>query len=257
MYKTLQKSIGSAPSDLTPTGELFPRPLRLHRLTPGLAVLALALLMLLFTDHSYHFIYRISRYFPDQYIAATTQFVSSFTVFAIVALIWIMDRPRRATIAVLLVALALAGAGNGAIKLLAGRARPSFSLRLDDASRAKLALLQQRYPKAGIRTDGRDYWLGPLARPVVRGADAFNSFPSGHSAAAFAIAAFLIVLYPRARWLWLLTAAGCAVARVATRRHFPEDVLFGSALGWLLAQWAFSWSWPPALGRLIQLRIEK
>lgn len=216
--------------------------------------------MIAFTEHTYHFLYKISRLFPRDYCAASMQFVSSFTICAIACIIWILDQPRRAALAVLLVALLVSGAANGVLKLAIGRARPLYSLRLKDNEENKQWLLdfQQAHPSLRVRTDGKDSWmiLSP-GRPILQDADPFNSFPSGHSCTAFALAAFLVVLYPRVRWLWLLIALGCALARVAQRRHFPEDVLFGSALGWLMAQWVFSWNWPAALGRLLPGTVRK
>jgi len=235
-----------------PEQGVFPQPLRARRLLPALLALALALVMIFFTAHTYHFLYRLSRVFPADYLAASMQFVSSFTIFALLCVIWVLDRSRRATLVVLLAALLLSGAANGAIKLLVGRARPQYSLRLkeNEANRQWLLKFEQEHPGLPIRTDGRDSWiLFSPQRPLFKNADPFNSFPSGHSCTAFALAAFLIALYPRGRWLWLLIAAGCAVARVAQRRHFPEDILFGGALGWLMAQWVFSWAWPAVLGR--------
>lgn len=59
-----------------------------------------------------------------------------------------------------------------------------------------------------------------------------HSFPSGHTAAAFAVAAGLIYASRgRRRWLWLAPAAFVGVSRVACGVHFPSDVAVGAALG--------------------------
>jgi len=68
-----------------------------------------------------------------------------------------------------------------------------------------------------------------------------RSFPSGHTANAFAAAAFIGTTYSklhpdsRARtWVWVgsLTAAGAVgYLRYSAGRHFPTDVIAGAVLG--------------------------
>jgi membrane-associated phospholipid phosphatase len=58
-----------------------------------------------------------------------------------------------------------------------------------------------------------------------------NSFPSGHSQAAFAAMTALVVILPRYDLLWLLIAVLVAVSRVATSVHYLSDVAMGSYLG--------------------------
>ncbi len=65
-----------------------------------------------------------------------------------------------------------------------------------------------------------------------RHADA-HSFPSGHAAVAFGLCAALAWRYPRGRWLFLVFAVSAALQRVATSAHYPSDVCFGAALGFL------------------------
>ncbi|WP_447974846.1 phosphatase PAP2 family protein [Nitrospira sp. Kam-Ns4a] len=62
-------------------------------------------------------------------------------------------------------------------------------------------------------------------------ASGLDSFPSGHAAAAFAVAAVLAKHYPRLAW-WPYGVAGfVAFSRVFRGSHFPTDVLAGAALG--------------------------
>lgn len=65
----------------------------------------------------------------------------------------------------------------------------------------------------------------------------YYSFPSGHAAAAFALAAILMSWYPRGRWAFLIGASLVCLARVQLQRHFFSDVLFGAFVGWHVA-WA-------------------
>jgi undecaprenyl-diphosphatase len=57
------------------------------------------------------------------------------------------------------------------------------------------------------------------------------SFPSGHSATAFAAATAVAIVCPRLRPVVLVLAAAVALSRVYLRVHFPLDVVAGGLLG--------------------------
>jgi undecaprenyl-diphosphatase len=61
-----------------------------------------------------------------------------------------------------------------------------------------------------------------------------HSFPSGHSATAFACATVLAALAPRWRLPFFVLAALIAFSRLYNGVHYPTDVLAGSALGVLV-----------------------
>lgn len=61
------------------------------------------------------------------------------------------------------------------------------------------------------------------------------AMPSSHTLVAFAGAAMLARLYPRARWVGYVLAAGCALTRVMARAHFLSDVVLAAGLGWVVA----------------------
>jgi membrane-associated phospholipid phosphatase len=69
-------------------------------------------------------------------------------------------------------------------------------------------------------------WLDPVG--VIPSS---ASFPSGHSATAFATAVAVGLVYPRLRVPLLLLAALVALSRVYLGMHYATDVVVGSALG--------------------------
>ena len=107
-----------------------------------------------------------------------------------------------------IVAHALASLATQILKHLIGRPRPRFT-----------------------HQDAFEYgpsWQGGL-----------DAFPSGHAAAAFAVATVLARYFPEWRGLWYGGAIFVGMARVARGSHFPTDVLGGAVLGFLIAYvWA-------------------
>ena len=74
----------------------------------------------------------------------------------------------------------------------------------------------------------------PVADPgldPVGAIPASASFPSGHSATAFATAVAVGLVYPRLRLPLLALAALVALSRVYLGMHYSTDVLAGTALG--------------------------
>jgi undecaprenyl-diphosphatase len=79
------------------------------------------------------------------------------------------------------------------------------------------------------------------------------SFPSGHTANNFAVAAVLMAFYRRRGWLFLPIAAGVGYSRIYTGSHWPTDVVFstflGLGLGFLMV-WACKSAWSRWGGKL-------
>lgn len=61
---------------------------------------------------------------------------------------------------------------------------------------------------------------------------ALNSFPSGHTSAAFALFVCIALITPR-KWapLWVASAWAVAYSRIYLSQHFLEDILLGSVIG--------------------------
>lgn len=59
----------------------------------------------------------------------------------------------------------------------------------------------------------------------------FDSFPSGHASASFAVATVLTRHFPRFGWVSYLGAALIACSRVWRGSHFPTDVVAGAIVG--------------------------
>jgi membrane-associated phospholipid phosphatase len=72
----------------------------------------------------------------------------------------------------------------------------------------------------------------PETVPEVHLRRAMNSFPSGHTSAAFSLFICLALITPR-KWapLWVVSAWAVAYSRIYLSQHFLEDVLLGSVIG--------------------------
>jgi len=112
------------------------------------------------------------------------------------------DRARRAWL--LFVAPALAGGVAELLKMLVRRERPA----LHDG-----AYVFRAFNDRPFRTTD----LG---------------FPSGHAMVAFAAAAIIARLFPRAAPVAYLMAAACGLTRVLAQAHFASDVVGAAIAGW-------------------------
>jgi membrane-associated phospholipid phosphatase len=126
------------------------------------------------------------------------------------ALVWQFEsRQRRGrAVATLLIAVIASALLGSAIKHSTGRLRPAY---------------------ASAPTATRQF-TGPfLSRDSHR-----ESFPSSHTAAAFACSLVLSRLYPRGRYIFWLLAIACGALRWIDEAHWLSDVLAGAALGYIV-----------------------
>ena len=87
---------------------------------------------------------------------------------------------------------------------------------------------------------GKELWNRP--RPVLVLHDVrmvcdplfSNSFPSGHTSAAFAVAVACSMFIPRLAFILIPLAIAVGISRVYVGAHFPLDVAFGAVLGTII-----------------------
>jgi undecaprenyl-diphosphatase len=76
-----------------------------------------------------------------------------------------------------------------------------------------------------------------VGRPRPLNKSEKNSFPSGHTTQAFALATVIGYKYTKLRIPLYIAAFGTAFSRVYQGRHYPSDVLAGAVIG-TLAGWS-------------------
>jgi len=99
----------------------------------------------------------------------------------------------------------------------------------------KFATDRARPQSTGLSPQSGSFWPGGSHSSSA------DSFPSGHTANAFAVAHVIADEYPG--WKVKLAVYGLAAAtgfeRVQGREHFPSDVLVGGAIGYLIGGYVF------------------
>ena len=114
-----------------------------------------------------------------------------------------------------------AGMSANVIKLMVARARPR-DLNLVDS----------------------DFTLAPGFDgmfPFGAGGSAMQSFPSAHTASAFGFAVVMSWAWPAARIPFFVIASLTGIQRICSTAHYPSDVIFGAALGWMVGTAFISW----------------
>lgn len=165
-------------------------------------------------------------------------FGHAYGVIGIAVTIWFLDPPRRTRIGQFVFAALGAGLAADGIKLLVWRIRPCHSnWNVDDGS---ISLAFSNYQSGE--------WDSLLE-------SANHSFPSAHTAVAFAAAMVLAKLYPQARvWFWTL-AIFVLMNRIDGGAHYLSDAFCGGIVGLVTATTVLRsrayWQLPHTLRRLL------
>ncbi|MEO7038415.1 MAG: phosphatase PAP2 family protein [Gemmatimonadaceae bacterium] len=107
----------------------------------------------------------------------------------------------------------------------------------------KIIVRRMRPPAIGHAYDFRAWSDHPFSSRGL-------GFPSSHAVVAFAAAAILARMFPRAKWVFYFAAVGCAVSRLLAHAHYLSDVVAGALIGIAVA--AILWRYmsprqPPAI----------
>ena len=118
------------------------------------------------------------------------------------------------------------------------RTKYAWALVLGPALGGSLAeLLKLTIRRLRPNPDAFEYVFRPFADGPL--SNRGMGMPSSHTLVAFAGAAVLAQLYPRARWLWYTLAAGCAATRVLAMGHFLSDTVVAAVLGVVVGGWVW------------------
>lgn len=131
--------------------------------------------------------------------------------------VYALERRRRWIMPRLIAATLAAGMAANVLKMMISRTRPNVYMQGESWSPDVWATFGDWFPLINHRTA------------------AYQSFPSGHTAVAVGLALGLSWAYPQGRRLFAVLAVMVGVQRMYATMHFPSDVLFGAAVGWLCA----------------------
>ena len=155
-------------------------------------------------------------------------------------LIFLLDKPRRPMILRLILCIVLPLAvlvWPG--KCLVHRLRPSSAISYD--TRFGLGFFWGADPKPlsmHLDLPNQDRIVPEQALSNSRK----QSFPSAHTATAFAFAAGLSLLYPAAAPLFYVLATGCGIHRIVFGAHWLSDVVTALFIGIFAGRAAWHWT---------------
>ncbi len=125
--------------------------------------------------------------------------------------------------------------------IFAGVLGPRFDL--DRLPRTALLLAMTRATEKATIDRGksafrrlRPYAIDPTLRSCKRNEDLYSSYPSGHTAMAYAMGEVLARLVPTRAAAILERSAGYAESRIVCGQHWRSDVGAGAVLGALVAE---------------------
>jgi len=188
-----------------------------RRLAVGLALVALSLLL----DHAdlttlLRSALRWERWGEMTESLTAAKFLASGLGTLLISIaVAVVDRRMWRRAVVLALVVVVSGLGNSVLKTAFGRERPSHLDQVPGQER----VLSFHGPAMGLHNS------------------TFQSFPSGHTASAFATATCLATFYPAAAPVAYGFAAWAGVNRIVTHQHFPSDVVAGALVGHVASLW--------------------
>ena len=154
-----------------------------------------------------------------------------FLAIAVVTML-LLAPARRGQVVVLCLAVAVSAAvGQGLLKHSIAKLRPDAELSAKDIERLVAGGGEMTLARGKTFNKG-----SALFRPTFSREHSGLTFPSGHTALAFAAFAVLARAFPRARWWFLFLASGVAASRVLMGEHFLSDVIAGAGVGYVCAR---------------------
>ena len=125
-----------------------------------------------------------------------------------------------------------------ALYLLIRKKRHGYIFLIIGAAQGLISLLMKQVIFKGTPRP-RKYFEDQEILVFVEGVKVhdFNSFPSGHTITAFAIATFFAITVEKKEWslLFLLSAILVGLSRIYLNQHFLVDVAVGSLIGVMVA----------------------
>ncbi len=255
----------------------LPKPFTFRHFLLFLIPAIIAIIEIQFSVQSWNFIYstllRGPLEFTTGYLHTANEFVGDLAIAAMIIFIWIYYKEYRFTLAPYLLALLIASTVVSTLKITSGRARPPHGVRLEGDKLEEVVKYLETHDNPILKPEPGDYWMWfSKDRPGIDFIDRvtkeedersdltvgdFSSFPSGHSCSAFLLAAYLTLLFPKAKILWYVLAAMTALARVRLKRHYPGDILFGGAIGYISFHILFSQQWMFKVGYWVEEKVCK
>jgi len=167
------------------------------------------------------------------------EFGQFFAIVVACLLIFILDKPRRSLLPRLIICILLPSVlFCWPTKRVVHRLRPRQADYYDTVLDLGFFLGQDpKLPALEVSLPNQDKiavnkYLPPSEK---------RSFPSAHTAAAFAFAFGLAALYPPARWIFYALAIGCGVHRILFDSHWFSDVVASVFIGLLVARAVWNW----------------
>jgi membrane-associated phospholipid phosphatase len=119
----------------------------------------------------------------------------------------------------------------------------SLSVIVTETAKDQLKFLFGRtWPESWMGNNPSFIRDGVYGFNILHGGGAYQSFPSGHTAAACAVLSVLWIYYPRLKWLWVAGGLAVGAGLVGANYHFLSDVIAGAFLG-VSAGWLVSSIW--------------